>query len=1082
MSTPFLRKISVGLTLLMLMTSTAQAGYVYQGGNLFQTPDINDPNYYTLLADNEVSPVITEGKITPATFNPSNGEETFIHFKLSTPAWVRVEILNPTTGAQVKKIFEQFDFVNSQPHYVAAGTFDFNWNGLSNSNALVLSGTYKYRIFVQNGAGSQEFSGFLTVANNNSQLLNLTVGQANPTSINPDVAGNNQTTVQYTLNAAANLNIDIIDYNTNLPLNQQTSLVQLSPSPFSQNAGTYTVTWNGRDKNGTKLAAKTYYFRFSANNTSVPSPILTTTPITVTDSTNPGTPNDAKITYAYAEPSSFNPSTNTLKVHFGVDKQTTAYVKIYSAGSNNVIKTLAAKTANTGVDNLVTWDGTTDNNGQAPNGDYYARVEVSTACCVMSDSEQTNTFTLTNSTNNTSKPNITSISVNPVSFDPSNGSTTITYYIDKAADNAKVEIIDANGTTRRTFNNTGTNVNSANNVSWNGRDDNGNTLSNGTYVVKVTATNAAGSNTGTASVVLTNNGNGNTDCNNSFGTPNISKLSTDPSTYYDPNNDPLATIYYNIDRTAYVSIEVVSNGNVIRTLLDNACRFYQSSDQSVTWNGKDKNGNVVNNGSYQIRVRAHTNSGVEDVEYTYLEITDNGGNNNNGNIISNFMLMPDVFNPYNNGSTTAYYNLNKSSYVTVEVTDQNGNQIRKVVDNSYRTYGNSNYNNGFGSYQYADKWYGTYTNGSRVPDGIYKVTVKASTSSNFSGETDTESGWVEVDTDGVLIGFPNGSTCAGFKDVSIYGPYCKAIEAMKNLGVFSGYPDGTFRPYQQINRAETTKVILLALDIPTDSSYYNLGFTDTNNNAWYAPYVRSAKTRGIVQGYPDNSFRPDQTVNRVELLKVFLKTTGVNIPTCNVAPYSDTPITTETRWYIDFVCFAKNNNLMHDDGYGRFNPAAPMTRGDVADLFYQAEMKGLTNGTYYGGYYNNNYYCDPYSNNYNNYNCNYYNNNNYNYNQVANVSSLSMSKNSFDPDVENLNVYYTLDKAASSVRVDFIDSNNNVRRSIYNNGTAANTSYTVSWNGRDNYGYMLPNGTYTVKVYVTNGSSSSYKQTTVYLQ
>ncbi len=313
-----------------------------------------------------------------------------------------------------------------------------------------------------------------------------------------------------------------------------------------------------------------------------------------------------------------------------------------------------------------------------------------------------------------------------------------------------------------------------------------------------------------------------------------------------------------------------------------------------------------------------------------------------GTILRNLFVNPEVFNPNRGESSSVFFNLDKAANVTTEVLDVNGNVIRTLVDNIYRNpVSTPPYLTSFGSYNYSDTWNGRDRYGNIVNDNIYQFRVRAFTS---TGQSDTRTAYVEVDTDGIIVGFPKSVNCVGFRDVTRFSPYCEAIKVMKEDGVFSGYADGTFRPYQSINRAETTKVVLLALRTVLVSDSESVGFSDVGSNVWYAQYIRTAKRLGIIRGYPDGTFRPTQTVNRVELLKIFLESVTARIGYCNTAPYADAPVNANTRWYIDYVCYAKTNNLMRDDGNGRFNPAAPMTRGDVADLFYQYENKGLFTG------------------------------------------------------------------------------------------------------------------------------------------
>lgn len=184
----------------------------------------------------------------------------------------------------------------------------------------------------------------------------------------------------------------------------------------------------------------------------------------------------------------------------------------------------------------------------------------------------------------------------------------------------------------------------------------------------------------------------------------------------------------------------------------------------------------------------------------------------------------------------------------------------------------------------------------------------------------------------VLVDFgleevPAGSanTCAGFTDVPNDSPNCAALTYVKNQGIFTGYPDGTFKPDQVINRAETVKVITEGFDLnmlpdPSDK----LGFSDVVLHEWYMPYLATAKSEGVIQGYPDGTFKPEQTVNYVELIKVFFETADVTLPATS----------SSDAWYQKYLTYAKDNNyLTYTD------LTAGMKRSDVAKLFYQLSQK-----------------------------------------------------------------------------------------------------------------------------------------------
>lgn len=171
---------------------------------------------------------------------------------------------------------------------------------------------------------------------------------------------------------------------------------------------------------------------------------------------------------------------------------------------------------------------------------------------------------------------------------------------------------------------------------------------------------------------------------------------------------------------------------------------------------------------------------------------------------------------------------------------------------------------------------------------------------------------------------PDG-TCAGFKDVTKDDPNCAALTYVKDQGIFTGYPDGTFKPDQVINRAETVKVMTEGFDLnmladPSDK----LGFTDVILHEWYMPYLATAKAGNIIQGYPDGTFKPEQTVNYVELIKMFFETADVTLPASS----------SSDAWYQKYLNYAAANDyLTYPD------LTAGMKRSDVAMLFYQFSQK-----------------------------------------------------------------------------------------------------------------------------------------------
>ena len=98
-----------------------------------------------------------------------------------------------------------------------------------------------------------------------------------------------------------------------------------------------------------------------------------------------------------------------------------------------------------------------------------------------------------------------------------------------------------------------------------------------------------------------------------------------------------------------------------------------------------------------------------------------------------------------------------------------------------------------------------------------------------------------------------------YSDVSAGRWYNNAVSTMTRAGIVNGYPDGTFRPNAPITRAEMAKIIALFAKLEPSAER----FPDTAGH-WAEPYIRLAAGSGWIEGYPDGTFRPDRAITRAE--------------------------------------------------------------------------------------------------------------------------------------------------------------------------------------------------------------------------
>lgn len=103
-----------------------------------------------------------------------------------------------------------------------------------------------------------------------------------------------------------------------------------------------------------------------------------------------------------------------------------------------------------------------------------------------------------------------------------------------------------------------------------------------------------------------------------------------------------------------------------------------------------------------------------------------------------------------------------------------------------------------------------------------------------------------------------------FNDVPTTYEYYDAVGYLKDLQIVEGYEGGNYEPENTINRAEFTKIALLAAGENPEGGNC---FPDVNEE-WFAPYVCKAKSLGLVSGYPDGTFKPERPINFVEAGKI----------------------------------------------------------------------------------------------------------------------------------------------------------------------------------------------------------------------
>jgi hypothetical protein len=173
-----------------------------------------------------------------------------------------------------------------------------------------------------------------------------------------------------------------------------------------------------------------------------------------------------------------------------------------------------------------------------------------------------------------------------------------------------------------------------------------------------------------------------------------------------------------------------------------------------------------------------------------------------------------------------------------------------------------------------------------------------------------------------------------FSDITILNPNYDAIKYLKDNNIINGYADGSFKPNNTVNRAEALKMLMLAFNVSVSAGgTSDANFKDVDKSAWYAQAISAGVAKGIVKGYSDGTFKPASTVNRVEYLKILFATNNITPSTDITKPYDDVSL---NDWFAGYAYLANKMNIL-DTGKD-LNPGGGMTRADVAETIYRMKM------------------------------------------------------------------------------------------------------------------------------------------------
>ncbi|MBW4677307.1 MAG: fasciclin domain-containing protein [Desmonostoc geniculatum HA4340-LM1] len=167
------------------------------------------------------------------------------------------------------------------------------------------------------------------------------------------------------------------------------------------------------------------------------------------------------------------------------------------------------------------------------------------------------------------------------------------------------------------------------------------------------------------------------------------------------------------------------------------------------------------------------------------------------------------------------------------------------------------------------------------------------------------------------------------------------IQALADNNVISGFPDGSFRPNQSVTRAEFAALIQKAFGNQNRIRQLSAGgFSDVPAGYWAASAIQNAYEIGFLSGYPGNVFRPNQQIPKVEAIVSISNGLGLSASDTSTLSTYYTDASAIPNYAVSSVAAATQASIVVNyPDVKQLNPQQALTRAEAAALLYQALVR-----------------------------------------------------------------------------------------------------------------------------------------------
>ena len=184
---------------------------------------------------------------------------------------------------------------------------------------------------------------------------------------------------------------------------------------------------------------------------------------------------------------------------------------------------------------------------------------------------------------------------------------------------------------------------------------------------------------------------------------------------------------------------------------------------------------------------------------------------------------------------------------------------------------------------------------------------------------------------GAPVVTPNAEAKTTFPDVKSSHYFYDSINSLVERKVIIGFPDGTFKPNQSVTRGQAAKIIAGVLGLDTQN-VKNPGFKDVTTANPYYGAIAALANAGIINGYPDGTYKTGEPVQRNHMAKIIANSFDLE-PTS----IATNPFTQVHENYVGYVTALYENGVTTGRTATTFGGNANVTRGQLAAFFIRAE-------------------------------------------------------------------------------------------------------------------------------------------------